>query len=100
MSTDQPDEHRIGRRTYVIAPVEPLDTDGVRTVAVGTLVFAVAFVALLPFYGWLEQTDRTWWLWTCLAGAGLGLLGLEYVRRRRDRRLAAADAGTTPGPTA
>ena len=25
-----------------------------------------------------------WWLWTCLAGVGLGLPGLEYTRKRRD----------------
>ena len=27
-----------------------------------------------------------WWLWTCLAGFGLGLFGLEYCRRRRKAR--------------
>jgi len=27
-----------------------------------------------------------WWLWTCLAGFGLGLFGLEYCRRRRRAR--------------
>ena len=26
---------------------------------------------------------HAWWLWTCLAGFGLGLFGLEYCRRRR-----------------
>ncbi|TIC82016.1 DUF2530 domain-containing protein [Nocardioides sp. GY 10127] len=82
----------MGRRTYVVAPVEPLDTDGVRTVTVGTALCFLGFLALIPFYGWLEQTERTWWLWVCLAGTGLGLLGLEYVRRRRDRRVAAAQA--------
>jgi hypothetical protein len=75
----------IGQRSYVVAPVTPLDVTGVRTVAVGTLVWAIAFLALLPFYGTLRDQDRIWWLWTCLAGVGLGLLGLEYCRRRRDR---------------
>ncbi len=68
------------------AEVSPLDVDGVRTVAVGTAVWVIAFLALLPFYGTLQDTGRAWWLWTCVAGFGLGLLGLEYCRRRRNRR--------------
>ncbi|MBF4163006.1 DUF2530 domain-containing protein [Nocardioides sp. CBS4Y-1] len=62
--------------------MEPLDVDGVRTVLVGTALFGVAFVALLPFYGSLADHGRAWWLWTALAGFGLGLFGLEYCRRR------------------
>lgn len=76
-------QHEIGNRTYLIAPVEPLDVDGVRTVQVGTGVFFLAFLALLPFYGQLEKSDRLWVLWMCLAGVGLGLLGAEYCKRRR-----------------
>ncbi|QIK75362.1 DUF2530 domain-containing protein [Nocardioides piscis] len=83
---DRTTQHEIGSRTYVVAQVEPLDVDGVRTVEVGVGVWLVAFVALLPFYGTLQETGRTWWLWTCLAGFGLGLFGLEYCRRRRKAR--------------
>ena len=75
--------HEIGNRTYIVADVEPLDVDGVRTVQVGTLAWLIGFVALLPFYGRLEDADRTWWLWTFMAGFGLGMFGLEYCRRRR-----------------
>ena len=89
---EQPTQHEIGRRTYLVADVEPLDVDGVRTVLVGSIVWAVAFVALLPFYGELEESGRTWWLWTCLAGFGLGLFGYEYCRRRRRTRTEAAEA--------
>ena len=80
---NQPMKHEIGDRTYFVADVEPLDVDGVRTVQVGTAVFFVGFLALLPFYGRLEDDGHTWWLWMCLAGVGLGLFGLEYCRRRR-----------------
>ena len=87
---EEPDEqvrtHEIGNRTYIIADVDPLDVDGVRTVAVGTGLWLAAFVLLLPFYGMLEENDRVWWLWTCLAGFGLGLLGWDYCRRRRKAR--------------
>ena len=34
----------------------------------------VGFLALLPFYGRLQETDRVWWLWTCQAGFWLGVL--------------------------
>ncbi|CAB4702636.1 MAG: DUF2530 domain-containing protein [Actinobacteria bacterium] len=83
---DQPTQHEIGKRTFVVAPVEPLDVDGVRTVGIGVAVWGVAFLALLPFYGSLRDDDRGWWLWMCLAGFGLGLFGLEYCRRRRTAR--------------
>ncbi|WP_245916413.1 DUF2530 domain-containing protein [Nocardioides gansuensis] len=83
---DNTTAHEIGNRTYIVADVEPLDVDGVRTVEVGTAVWLVAFIALLPFYGTLEESGRLWWLWTCLAGFGLGLFGLEYCRRRRKVR--------------
>lgn len=81
--TEHVQVHAIGKRRFVVADVEPLDVDGVRTVAVGTVLWAVAFVLLLPFYGRLVDSGRDWWLWTCVAGFGLGLIGVDYCRRRR-----------------
>ncbi|MDF1604822.1 DUF2530 domain-containing protein [Nocardioides sp. YIM 152315] len=83
---DRPMQHEIGNRTYFVANVEPMDVDGVRTVEVGSALWLIAFVALLPFYGRLEESGRVWWLWTCMAGLGLGLIGLEFCRRRRKSR--------------
>lgn len=83
---EQPKAHEIGSRRYLIADVEPLDVDGVRTVTVGTLLWGVAFLGLLPFWGRLQETGRLWWLWACMAGFGLGLFGIEICRKRRDRR--------------
>lgn len=83
---DQPQTHEIGKRTYIVAPVEPLDVDGVRTLEVGTLLWLIGFLALLPFYGRLVDDGYLWWLWTCMAGFGLGLFGLEFCRRRRKTR--------------
>jgi hypothetical protein len=82
-ATENVQVHEIGKRKFVIADVEPLYVDGVRTVAVGTALWALAFVLLLPFYGRLEESGRVWWLWTCVAGFGLGLIGWDYCRRRR-----------------
>ena len=74
-------EHGGGRR-YLIADVDPLDVTGVRTVAVGTVLFLVALLVLLPFADDLRADGRGWWLWTCGAGVGLGLFGIQYCRRR------------------
>ena len=62
--------------------------DGVRTMQVGTAIWAIAFVLLLPFYGRLEDDGHLWWLWTCVAGFGLGLVGWDHTRRRRKARKA------------
>jgi hypothetical protein len=78
--------HEIGSKTFIVADVDPLDVDGVRTISVGAGLWLLAFVLLLPFYGSLKENDRLWWLWTCLAGFGLGMFGVEYCRRRRRAR--------------
>lgn len=75
----------IQHRSYLVADVPPLDVTGVRTVTIGIVAWAVALVALLPFYGTLSDRGDAWWLWTCLAGLGLGVLGREYCRRREQR---------------
>ena len=54
-----------------------------RIVAIGTLLWFVAFVALLPFYGWLGDHGHRIWLWTCLAGWILGLIGSAIMMRHR-----------------
>ena len=71
---------------------DSLDVDGVRTVEVGTGLWLLGFLALIPFYGRLQDTGHLWWIWTCLAGFGLGLFGLEYCRRRRKARAQAREA--------
>ena len=54
-----------------------------RIVASGTALFFVAFVALLPCYGWLGDHGHRIWLWTSLAGWILGLMGYSIMRRHR-----------------
>ncbi|HEX6234667.1 MAG TPA: DUF2530 domain-containing protein [Jiangellaceae bacterium] len=74
------------RRSRGEAPpdLKPVDVDGVRTVAIITVLWALAFVVLAFRRNELDDAGRGWWIWTCLAGVGLGLLGLEYCRKRRD----------------
>ncbi|EGX59813.1 integral membrane protein [Streptomyces zinciresistens K42] len=61
---------------------EPLEGPVVATITGGTIIWFVLFVVQLPFYGWFADHGHTWWVWTCLAGGGLGLIGIWYVRRR------------------
>lgn len=75
-----------------------MDVDGVAIVTVGTILWAVAFCALLPFRSRLADHNIDWWLWTCLAGVGMGLWGINYCRRRRNR-LRARDEGAAPRQT-
>ena len=61
----------------------PAEVNSRRIVAFGTVVWFVAFVALLPCYGWLGDHHHRIWLWTSLAGWVLGLLGLALMSRHR-----------------
>lgn len=54
----------------------PLDVDGVRTVALGTVLYGIAAV-ITPFIASSEVA------WTCLAGFLLGIVGVYYCVRRR-----------------
>ncbi len=64
---------------------EPLEADNVKVAIVGTVLWALGFLALLPFYRRLADDGRAWIVWTCLPGFGLGLLGIAYSRRRGSR---------------
>ncbi len=74
-----------------------VDADGVNAVILGTVAWAVAAIVLrLFFYEDLLASGDTWWLWVCVTGFGLGLIGLPYVLRRRQayrRHAVATDAG-------
>ncbi|MEV6317426.1 DUF2530 domain-containing protein [Streptomyces sp. NPDC051776] len=76
---------------------EPLEGNVVATITGGTALWFVLFLVQLPFYTWFEDNGHLWWLWTCLTGGGLGLVGIWYVRRREVSLRRAADA-VRPGP--
>ena len=65
---------------------EPLATDDRKAVLAGTVVWLVLLVAALVGRNALVDAGRTWWIWTCAAGAGLGLLGLAFLHHREVRR--------------
>ncbi|MDQ0942598.1 DUF2530 domain-containing protein [Streptomyces sp. V1I1] len=73
---------------------EPLEGPVVATIIGGTSLWFVLFLVQIPFYSWFDERDLMWWVWTCLAGAGLGLIGIWYVRGRETaiKRSQAAEA--------
>jgi hypothetical protein len=65
--------------------LQPLPYDGVLSVTVGTGVWLVALIVMLPFHGRLADDGRLWWIATAATGFGLGLIGIVYCTRRRNR---------------
>jgi hypothetical protein len=84
-------------RTPLREAPEPLEANDVATITVGVIIWFVLFFVQLPFYGWYSDHGHTWFIWTCLAGGACGLLGLMYVRARRDA-IARARAAAEPAP--
>jgi len=80
---------------------EPLEGPIVATVTGGTIIWFVLFLVQVPFYGWFDDRGQAWWVWACLAGAGLGLIGIWYVRGREaaiKRAHEAAEASDAEAP--
>lgn len=50
-------------------------------VVVGTVIWAVLLVLAWAGHGELAADGRGWWVWTCLAGVVLGILGYSYLQR-------------------
>jgi hypothetical protein len=70
-----------GVETRGLRPAPPaLEANTFALVALGEALWVVAFLVLLPF-----RDGRGLWLETCVAGFGLGLLGLFLSRHRRGR---------------
>jgi hypothetical protein len=79
----------------VQAPVPAVDVDGIRVVTIGTALFAVASVVALLLHPRLAADGRGWWLWVCVCGFGLGLVGLLYCWNRVHQR--SSGRGTAAG---
>ncbi|MEO3854457.1 DUF2530 domain-containing protein [Acrocarpospora sp. B8E8] len=59
---------------------EPLQTNDSATILAGIGLWAIALVVLL-----IIRPAQSWWIWTCVAGMGMGGFGLIYVYRRDQR---------------
>lgn len=63
--------------------LEPMQINEAKVIWIGIGLWAAAFLILLPFRKTLIADGHGWWLYTPLAGAGLGMLGLPMVGRRK-----------------
>ncbi len=48
-------------------------------VAVGIIIWVVLLGAALLMHDRLAQDGKTWWIWSCVVGIVLGLLGWLYI---------------------
>jgi hypothetical protein len=63
--------------------VAPAQLNSARFALVGIAIFVIATVVLLPFYGELGRHHHRSWLWTSIAGIGVGLFGFLLSRRHK-----------------
>ena len=80
----------------------PLETNDVAIVTAGTVLWAVALLALILLRDQLDADGRERWVWVAAAGTFLGLVGVRNVRRRRAARSAgrSRDADPSVSPAA
>jgi Protein of unknown function (DUF2530) len=80
--------------------LKPMEVDLNRIVLLGTVLYAIVAIVLLPLQSSLNHDGHGRWPWIAVSGVVLGLLGLTYLKRR-DRAIArdsAATATATPQP--
>lgn len=64
---------------------EVVHTDDRGAVLLGTVVWVVALVVCLVDRERLVAGGDGWWVWVCVAGIGLGAIGLVHVHRQHLR---------------
>ena len=78
---------------------EPVESDVVTVVTVGTALWAAGLVVTLVLHDRLSEHGNGDWLWIMAAGLFLGLVGIRHVRRRRTAlRAAQSDPSQADGP--
>jgi hypothetical protein len=73
----------VARSRVLRPPPTPLHVDARLVIAVGTALWAVGAIVLAIGWTWVDDHNHELWLWTSLAGTGLGLLGLLLMGKHR-----------------
>lgn len=79
---------------------DPLPVDPRPPAAVGTAAWTVLLALTLVRREDLAAAGREWWVWACLVGVAVGVVGLgwaTWLTRRRQRTAAGGGAGS-PAP--
>jgi O-antigen/teichoic acid export membrane protein len=63
----------------------PVVTDDRKPMLIGIGIWIVALALILVFDGPLTAAGDGWWLWACVGGIVLGLVGVFYTHWRRKR---------------
>lgn len=61
----------------------PVKTDDRKAMLVGIVLWLVGLAELLLFLPMLTEAGNGWWLWTCVTGIALGLVGILYTNWRQ-----------------
>ena len=77
----------------------PLEANDQLVTAVITAAWVIALISVLVLRQHLAPGQR-WWVWTCVAGVGMGLFGLWYVPRLKRSRARAAERRARSQPQA
>ncbi|KQP01926.1 DUF2530 domain-containing protein [Leifsonia sp. Leaf264] len=62
---------------------EPARADGRKAVVAGTAAWVIALVVWFIWDGALTDAGYGWWLWMCITGIALGVIGLVVVQVMR-----------------
>lgn len=65
--------------------LEPIETDGINLLYIGTFLFALATFVIIYQPNWIDDKTQSVWLKVTIMGTVLGLIGLRIVKRRRKR---------------
>ena len=60
----------------------PVATDDRKAVLVGIALWIVGLAAVLIFLVPVTAAGDSWWLWACVAGLALGVVGLLYTHNK------------------
>ena len=88
----RPSGEAFGRHGFTVPELPepaPLPVSTSTVILAGVAMWVLALVVTLAVPA-LHEGDRSWWPWTCVAGAVLGMAGWAYVRRGRGNASAAA----------
>jgi Protein of unknown function (DUF2530) len=65
--------------------LEPIETDGINLLYIGTFLFALATFVIIYQPNWIDDKTQSVWLKVTIMGTVLGLIGLRIIKRRRKR---------------